>query len=469
MAVTDIEASGSWYHLSAAKGDSASKWTEGSPRKGLLGSQENVSAILFDAAAIRTALTDADTGDPIPLQGAELILSRDTAYGESAATVTAAPAKIAILPDGYVSRAECLALCERPLHHAQRVSGAEAVLNLAGATMMALADGSADAVMLYHEEDEPADTYVKFSGTPVLRLYTDDLREPVWTRHIAQGNVISSSIYSHQADLREMVYYINLRRAADGLPDMADISGQIGGFAYWAAVIRAMQSAVSEMLNEEGAEAITWLTPGDWPEAAVIAQLREALQLTATGTTLATAAETLTAAQGWDTNMTKSAFDKSEAMTWREGVQGGLHTEGHSWISPDGQHSGSVGVYVATCGGWIFSGLNATPGVRTVGLKFTVISHEGTGETVRVTLLGIKAEHRPGSATAYNDVFDETVLGYADCAAGVESEITLTDEAWNRLAGHELYGIGIGIEGTLIVCSQTASLVANNDGETEGT
>ena len=462
MATVDIEARGSWFHLSNAKNDSKSKWYEGAPRKGLRDGQENISMILFDGEAIRAALTDSETSDQIPLQGAELLMDRDTAYGETAVTVTIAPAKVTVLPEEHVSRAESLRLADRRLHHAQSVSGAQAVLRLPGATLTALADGEADAILIYHEEDESADTYVKFTGKPILRLYTGELVPPVWTRNIVKGTVISGDIYSHQADLREMVYYINLRRTADGLPPIGTLS--IGPYADWPNVISAMQDAIDEIIQAEQGEAVTWTAPtAGMPQAAVIAELRERLKLAGGDDVLAEATATMYAAQAWGTNSTQREYDKSLAMTWVEGVSAGTNVQSTHWSS--GSHSGNVGLIFATCGGWLFGSLPA--GTRKAKLIVTLLSKKDSGETTRVTLLGIKVSERPAEQMSFSEVFDETVLGYADCAVGVESEIALTADAVQRLMSGNLHGIGMGPEGGVVTYSETARLVADND-TTEG-
>ena len=462
MATVDIEARGSWFHLSNAKNDSKSKWYEGAPRKGLRDGQENISMILFDGEAIRAALTDSETSDQIPLQGAELLMDRDTAYGETAVTVTIAPAKATLPPQDYVSRAESLRLADRRLHHAQSVSGAQAVLRLPGATLTALADGEADAILIYHEEDESADTYVKFTGKPILRLYTGELVPPVWTRNIVKGTVISGDIYSHQADLREMVYYINLRRTADGLPPIGTLS--IGPYADWPNVISAMQDAIDEIIQAEQGEAVTWTAPtAGMPQAAVIAELRERLKLAGGDDVLAEATATMYAAQAWGTNSTQREYDKSLAMTWVEGVSAGTNVQSTHWSS--GSHSGNVGLIFATCGGWLFGSLPA--GTRKAKLIVTLLSKKDSGETTRVTLLGIKVSERPAEQMSFSEVFDETVLGYADCAVGVESEIALTADAVQRLMSGNLHGIGMGPEGGVVTYSETARLVADND-TTEG-
>lgn len=459
MASVEIEASGSWFHLSNAVNDSKSKWMEGTPRKGLRDGQENISLILFDGEAIRAALTDSETGDPIPLQGAELVLNRDTAYGESAVTVTIAPAKATLPPQDYVSRAESLALANRKLHHAQSVSGTTATIKIPGATLTALADGDADAIMIYHEKDETADTYVKFTGKPILRLYTGELVPPVWTRNIVKGTVISGDIYSHQADLRELLYYINLRRNADGLSPIGTLS--IGPYAAWPDVISAMQDAIDDIIQAEQGEAVTWTeaTAGMMPQAALIAELREALKLAGGDDVLAAATATLYATQAWGTNSTQREYDKSLAMTWVEGVSAGTQVQSTQWST--GGHSGSVGVSIAACGGWLFGSLPA--GTRKAKLKVTLLSKKDSGETTRVTLLGIKVSERPAEQMSFSEVFDETVLGYADCAVGVESEIALTADAVQRLMSGNLHGIGMGPEGGTITFSETATLVADND------
>lgn len=462
MATVDIEARGSWFHLSNAKNDSKSKWYEGAPRKGLRDGQENISMILFDGEAIRAALTDSETGDPIPLQGAELLMDRDTAYGETAVTVTIAPAKVTVLPEEHVSRAESLRLADRRLHHAQSVSGAQAVLRLPGATLTALADGEADAILIYHEEDESADTYVKFTGKPILRLYTGELVPPVWTRNIVKGTVISGDIYSHQADLRELLYYINLRRNADGLSPIGTLS--IGPYAAWPDVISAMQDAIDDIIQAEQGEAVTWTAPtAGMPQAAVIAELRERLKLAGGDDVLAEAAATMYATQAWGTNSTQREYDKSLPMTWVEGVRAGTQVQSYQWSS--GGHSGSTGVSIVACGGWLFGSLPA--GTRKAKLKVTLLSKKDSGESTRVTLLGIKVSERPAEQMSFSEVFDETVLGYADCAVGVESEIALTADAVQRLMSGNLHGIGMGPEGGVVTYSETARLVADND-TTEG-
>lgn len=261
-----------------------------------------------------------------------------------------------------------------------------------------------------------------------------------------------------------MVYYINLRRTADGLDPIGTLN--IGPYAEWPNVISAMQQAINGIIQAEQGEAVTWTAPtAGMPQAAVIAELRERLKLAGGDDVLAKAEATMYATQQWTSNTAQTAYDKTKEMSWTDGVRAGTHGESYHYTSPDGRSGGGIAVYVAICGGWIFGSLPA--GTRKAKLKLTVLSFEGTGETVRVTLLGIKTSARPAEQQSFSEVFDETVLGYADCAKGVESEISLSADAVTRLISGNLHGIGMGPTGVMVEYSETAALVEDND-TTEG-
>lgn len=105
------------------------------------------------------------------------------------------------------------------------------------------------------------------------------LKPFAWTRSIAAGDVISNQSVSHQADLVEMLDALNVLRAYYGLPPIESLPGRLGRFSDWQSQISAMQQGVNDVKLVKGSSENTFFT-AQWPTAAVINQLREAIAQT---------------------------------------------------------------------------------------------------------------------------------------------------------------------------------------------
>lgn len=461
--MTDITASGSWYHVSGEGDGSASKWMEGEPRKGLYAGRRNISLIMFDRAAILEAVEGKT------LTGAELVMGRDTSYGESLVTLTMAPASITGVPSGYVSRAECLNLAERTLHHILSTSGAEAALKIAASTVMGLQEGRYNAFLLYHERDENADSYVRFLSGAKLRLYfsTEGWRAPVWTRVITEGMQISSDIYSHVADIRELVWAINQRRMIrDEAQDEWEIpSGlTVGDYADWADIMEELQGVVTDMvtgLEAGAAPTFTAVTEGMAPDAAVLNELRNTVA--GTDEHSVPSDNTLWATQGV-TNKA-AAYNESMSLSWTAtDVKAGYYTEQMVVYDGDGVRR-TVTVCRRAAAGWLFD-KSSLQGISAAKLQLTVTAAGGQG-SVPVTLYGIKVSQVPEQQASYASVFDSTVLGEGTCVAGETSEIQLSGYAAEQLraAGSGYWGVGIRYDNEYVECARNAVLLVSSASE----
>lgn len=445
MTTTEIQASGCYYLIT--KGASAAKWASGAPRKGVRDGNDNQSVVIFPAGEIASAISGGT------LAGADLVLQRDTEYGENAVIVTIAPMYTQTVTDGYVLRGEALEEAQRVLHHNESAEGSQAVLELPGATLMELAAGRANAFLLYQEEDG-SESYVRFTGTPVLRLHVgDNWMEPIWTRDISKGNVISSKIYSHQADLKELQYYINRFRVRKELAPMADQTEVIesGSYDQWGSILTAMVSAVNEALDE-GKDPIQWTAPSPkrMPEAGVIGEIRNAMA----GDSSAGIREATSCFTG---TMSKAGAAIDYELTTDQ-VQAGTYSLGggsHSYITPGGSQTVNYTIKGYRCGGWLFDG-SGLAGVTTAKVQITV-EKKNKSDEVAVTLYGLKKA--PAIGDRYNAVMDAVVAGEGTCVKGEETKITLTAAAIAALVNGTYVGFGIGWKNVNVTCSASAKLL----------
>lgn len=438
MTTTDIQASGCQYLIT--NGKSASKWASGPPRKGIRDGNDNLSVILFDGSAIRDAV-GSDT-----LVRAELVMTRDPDYGEALAGLTIVPMYVSALPSDYVTREDAIGGTLRVLHHNTSTEGSQAAIRLPGATLQKLAAGEANALMIYQEEDG-VDTYVRFTGTPVLRLYTGPgWMGQTWTRPILSGDVISGEIYSHRADLSELQRAVNLRRRAAGLSDMADQSTAIeaGLFSGWVTIVDAMRTALNEALTHDGKPTVDWpdKTVGQMPEADVLSRMREAIgEDEADGMIESQSCFTVTLNSPQNTANVNSVTDgQAIAGTKTQGIE-----TGGSFIN----------VKIPQACGWLFDQA-ATQGMSNGKLKLAVKTIQGGG-TVNVTLYGIKAA--PARGMAYSAIYDTVAAGSKALVAGQEDKIELTADAVAKLSSGTYIGLGIGYTGSSVTYAAAATLL----------
>lgn len=458
----ELTATGEWYHVSAESENSASKWVEGPLRKGLYQGKRNLSLVTFD----RREMEQANPDDR--LIAMELVLQRDTSYGDGSVTLTVAPViNLGALPSGYVSRGECMDLAERQVHHQLTVSGETCVIQLPTWVTIDWWDGH-NSFLIYHEEDEKQDQYIRFLAGAKLRLYfleSDGWRPPTWIRPIMSGDVICDSTHSHYADLIELREAIKRRwEWVDGggyVPDMT-----FGPYEFWPDNIQELQDCVRQMLEDEGADPVTMTVPtsGMMPCAALINELRAVLD--GTGESVLPSTTSLCAQQQLVDSSAR--YNESQTMTWAAtDVQAGKRSEQRKvYVYEQGEKT--VTVYWAGAGGWLFDKTNMA-GMSSAKLRLKVTT-AGKDETqVRVVLYGIKVTQMPAGSQSYASVFDTTALGEADCIVGAQTEIQLSAYAVQQLREQDggYGGIGIRYDNPYIVCSRSAELLMNAGTSTE--
>lgn len=447
-----ISSTAVWYHISSAKGDSASRWAKGAARKGVYNGQSSLSLILFDREALRQAI-----GSDY-LQEAVLEIRRDSAYGTDAVTVCMAPANVLTMDERYMSRSECVNLAERKLHKCHVVEGDTATFRLPGATLRKMYLGEVNAFLLYQEQDG-SDSYCRFADSAALKLTVGSgLATPVWTRTISAGDPISNEIYSHLADLRELEYYIRLRYLYyhEGYLVWATTMQDYG---EWTNYIKALRNQAEDFLPDEG-RTYEWTplpagkTRWDAPQADVINNLRGVLRGAQSGRY---------EAQGFiamqDKNIASEAFNPWAEMTWRqeETLAAGMQKMYNS-----SAQGGAPGVmYFWYVCGWIFDWESTN--VTDAAVELTVKA-SGKAEP-HVTLYAVTAGSIPARA-AYSEVFDteRTVIGEANCKVGETVTIPI-NQSGIMLLNNGAHGVGIRYDNDFVKLLSGAALIINQGGE----
>ena len=436
MTTTDILSKGVYYHTASGSRDTAARWTQGAARKGVYDGRETLSAVIFDAEEIAQAIGED------PLIGAELILSRDTGFGESTVTVCLAPMQLSELPDRYMRRSECIALSHRKLRRCYSIEGASAVFGIPGAQLMELRAGEANAFLLYQDEDG-SDSYCRLSDTATLRLYTgNDWMAPVWLRTLSAGDVISGPGRSHIADLRELEFYINRRRVYDNLEPMADIGEglDLGLYRDWPAVILKLQAGVDGIVAAEGRAAHTWIVPGTGlPQAAVIEELKTIMNGEEESST--PSLHTYYTHQSY--TRADKAFNPDAATLWTEGkaMAGMVKTQQEM---TDQGHTFTITAYDYHTCCWSFEWEEGIV-MNSAAVRIKVKSISGA-DTVHVVLRGMRLKTVPTDEyhrTKYQSVMDDTVFGEADCPAGEETRIPISAAGLKKLNAGSAHGVGI--------------------------
>lgn len=436
MTTTDVLSKGIWYHSTSASGDSAARWTQGAARKGVYDGKLTLSAVIFDANQIAQAIGDSQ------LIGAELILSRDTGFGESAVTVCVAPMKLSEPTDRYMKRSECIALSHRKLHKCYSIEGATATFEIPGAQLMELISGEANAFLIYQDEDG-SDSYCRLSDKATLRLYTGtEWRAPVWMRTPSAGDVISGPGRSHIADLRELEFYINRRRVYDNLEPMADIGEgvDLGAYGDWPAVILKLQAGVDDIVSAEGRSAHTWIVPADGlPQAAVIEELKaimngeEESSYSSSGCYY-TVDMRDRASDGFRTNVSLKWY-AGKAMAGMEKTQKRMEQQGQSFTITSYDH------YVCC---WLI-GWNTGQTVKSAAVRIKPVRCAGK-DKVHVVLRGIRTGRIPTGdfeKSKYGTIFDNTIFGEADCPVGEETRIPITAAGLRKINAGTAHGVGV--------------------------
>lgn len=453
METKTVTSSAIWYHVSTWSGDSASRWAVGAARKGNYDGRTNISVIQFKASDI------ADAIDGGRLTGASLVLRRDATYGTAAMDICLAPANIgSSLADKYMSRNQALELAVRTMHKRYTIQGESAVFPIPGAMLREIKAGSVNAFVLYQETDG-TDSYCRLSVNANLNL---DVGEgwgtPVWTRTISKGDVISGKIYSHVADLREIEYYINLRREYNSLQDMADIGTNldVGAFEDWAGVILALQAGADGFLTAEE-RTVEWIEPeaGQMPSAEIIEQLKASV---------AGEDEGRNQAAGFTASQTSSRqgtnFSTGALMTWEQTdpVRAGVIKQSMIVYDSEGKKR-TVTTWDAYVCGWIFEQLTGRT-ITAATLEVTVKDAEDAQP--HLSVYGIKVGTVPTS-DAYANVFHGEMIGEADANVGEATRISLTSRGLQLLNAGTIYGLGLRYDNDYAEIAAEAKLLINTE------
>ena len=275
MADYILQAMKTAYHEAPALNDCATSWAEGQARKGTLEKARYIGLLLFSYSDIQTKIGASR------LPRARITLKRNTDYGGDNVSVTLAPTRLDAIPSDPMTRESALALAQRGAGKKITLNGtAENVFDLPGYTLEGLKNGTINGFMLI-PEGESDTRFVRIADGAKLTLTVDAaFYAPTWTREIGQGDIISDARHSHIADLKELLYLINVRRLSDSLTAASFGTLENGLYKDWAGVIGVLQTAVNEFLTKEGKSTITFTTPGAWPSAQCVNEIRNAMQKT---------------------------------------------------------------------------------------------------------------------------------------------------------------------------------------------
>lgn len=451
---TDVLAIGTYYHQTPVGGNSATSWINAGPRKGTTGINKEIGYILFDKNQLASTINGAN------LPAARLVLNRDTAYGTGTVDVCIAPAWTKDPPQGEMTYDACMSeMTMRNAHYQTTVTGAVCSIDLPGYFLLLLRWNTICGFIIYQEEGEGTEALARFTMYGKLELTLGGTFEtPVWTRPIGTGDVISDVKCSHTSDLWEILHYVCHRESAQATPitpwtDFNNID--IGLFADWAKAVRRLQSAIDVIYTAEGKTAITWLsaTDGDTPNAAVINQLRNALEAPMSG-----ASESLDASiygrASLELLRTWTNSDNSTKLTWsKAGPYCGYNWE---WVHVGGNLKQKQ--YNYRFGFWVLSNLIAGKTISSLKLRITKTG----GDNGNVKLYGVKINSQPSAKMSVSEVIDTGVeCASFDMNVGETKTITLSETVKNMLVNGDIYGVGFYKDGELGIFSASATLIIN--------
>ena len=464
MSTTTINSKKAYYHLSPINGSAESPWQKGAPVKGTVNGQKAIGVYLFDSEAIKDAVSGKYLGS------ASLILNRNTDYGTDAVDVSITFLKDGFSVAGNQTYDQCMKYAVRYAHTLATVSGNQTAVKIPG-FWLSFIGGSNPILgfMVYQEKGEGTTEPAYFTTSAKLQLSVSSspaFESPVWMRPIGQGDVISSDVFSHRLDLREIQYYINLRRNNDGLArittmDNYQLSTSRVPFEEWPGIITEFQAAISDGTNtsiygKEGKTAITWKQTGNihqvdsssniiLPNAEIVNQLRDALE--APMSNLSTK-ETLTVAKyaratfdnyGSDFTVNLNTATEWSAREPRSGMNWEYTTE----------RGTKDKVYHRRFGIWMF--IDKLTGKTITKAKVRLTRVEGASGTHDITLYPVIVSSVPSSNKSVNEVLDtNTEVGTGSAAVGETVEIELSSTFVTRLqnaidssSGTKYYGVGV--------------------------
>lgn len=441
MSTVTLDATGTYYHISALNDSSASPWIQGGPRKGVENGQRAIGMVTFDGDQIISAVNGGR------LLSANLILYRDPSDGTDPVDISIAYLLENNLNTDAATYDECFKNAVRPIHTQASVQGTSTSIPLPGYwlwRMKGASDNNFAGFVIYREPDEGTDTPVKFTSTVKLRLNIGTgFDTPIWARGIGQGDIISDVSKSHVRDLLEIQYYINLRAVYHGLASENTINSYIEDATYsilysdWPTVIRLLQNRMDLILEKEQ-KTITWkrAAAGDLPNAEIVNQLRDFLETDISGpketVTVTTYGRTIF--DHYDSDFT---VNLNTTTTWaKKGPWNGMNWE---YVTVDGVKRKK---YNRRFGIWIFR--NALVGKTVTSLKLRVKRAEGTGSNKEIRLFPVKVSAVPTSKMSINQVMvTSTVVGRGTASVGGTVDIPLSADFINKLMSGTYYGVGV--------------------------
>lgn len=473
MSTTTLNATATYYHMAA---DGAKMpWLEGMPKKGTSNGRKAIGLIMFDRNQMRAALkSEVDPSKNKALVSANLILYRDTSYGTDPVDLSLTYT-LNSSTGGSMTHEQCMEFGYRNAHTQVTASGATSVIPLPGFMLQRLL-WYLYGFVIYQEDGEGTDKFAQFTGAK-LQLKTYDSNEakvydnPVWTRPIGQGDDISSKTRSHCKDLREIEYYINLRRAINNLTAIDKIdnfqTNDMIQYLYWRTLITFYQQAINDIYTAEGKTAISWIAMGNasspdsssnilLPNAAAVNQLRNALESKPSGTK-----EALTvtdyARTEFSTYDSYPPANRSTVKTWvKAGPRSGMNWQ---WSTHNGQKAKE---YMRHFGFWLLKGLISGKTINK-GAKLRLNKINGNEGNHEIKLYPVKISSVPTTASL-DDVFLDTgeVMGSAYAVKGQTVEIPLTADAINKLLNNgSYYGVGVEDEQQWSYFDASATLIIN--------
>lgn len=454
---TIIENSGSWYHVTS--GAETVRWQEGGPRKG--GSARQIGLVRFDPAAIAEALED---GDP---PAASLRMTRDAAYGTGAVDVTVAPVLMQEAGLDDMDYQTALGLGIRDLHKTMAVVGDVCDYPMPGAWLDLIVRGLCNAWLIYREDGEGTDAELRLTDGTELVLYdAGTYKLPSWRRPIARGDIISDRLQSHIGDLREIQYYLNIRRGLQELEPVDIDVHDVGLYADWPAVIDTLRDGTDECIAAEGGDPVTWcvIDPDELPSAQAVNELRQVLS--SFGPEEQISVEDFGYCR-FEHLHTDFVVDRGYQARWTSGKapQGGACWEYQMrLLNPEDTEKTKVKVFLRRFGLWMLADLIAGKTVNRLQLRVGRLEGE---KTVReITMYGVLVAAIPAGRASVNQVIDPgLVMATGGGPVGGEVTFEFTAAGIAALQSGDYYGAAVDDKGAWTNYSAGATLIINGTEE----
>lgn len=468
-----------YYHVSPVNSDAATAWIPGGPRKGIADGQRHIGMVMFDNAAIAAAIGSSTVPE------ARLILTRDATYGTDNVDICLAPF-VTDEPPSINTYAQCMGRAQRRFHYYTTVSGNLSTIKLPGYWLQMMRQGQFAGVIIYQEAGEATDAHARF--TEAARLEVDresNWKTPVWMRPIGKGDVISDDSHSLKGDMSELMHYVNIRLALDGL-DTIDWDEptplENGLYKDWPAAVRRMQDAICDqpmtsasIYGHEGKTAITWKRAGNigtvhsdsniiLPNAEIINQIRNALEApTSGGGTKETIAVpgTAYARTYFDHYGGDFTVNLNSPTTW---ASGRAPMSGMNWEYTT-ERGTKEKKYNRRFGFWLLADLTDWSAVSNAKLRVT--RSEGNKGTFQITLYPVNIASMPSVKKSVSEVFVDqtTICGTATASIGQTVDIALSDATIAALADGTYTGVGVNDHDNWTNFAASATLIINEEEE----